>query len=76
VVTLTVPDIKGLKMPAAKPIASIVNAIPVKDFVTINKSIVGRYARYEMIRTFLKPYLSANVPEKIGVAYENKRNKL
>jgi hypothetical protein len=29
-----------------------------------------------MIRTFLKPYLSANVPEKIGVAYENSKNKL
>jgi hypothetical protein len=42
VVVRTVPEISGLKMPAAKPIVSIVSAMPENVFVNISSRIDGR----------------------------------
>jgi hypothetical protein len=55
---------------------NMVRAIPEKDFVVISKRMEGRYARYEIISIFLKPYLSARVPEKRGTTYEKSRKML
>ena len=42
VVALTVAEISGLNIPAAKPIVSIVNAIPENDLKIISIKIDGR----------------------------------
>jgi hypothetical protein len=42
VVTRTVPAISGLKIPAAKPIDSMVRAMPENDLVRIRSRIEGR----------------------------------
>jgi len=42
VVTRTVPAINGLKIPAAKPMLSIVRAMPEKDFVSISSRMDGK----------------------------------
>ena len=41
VVNLTVPESKGLNIPAANPILSMVKAIPDNDLVTNNNNIDG-----------------------------------
>ncbi len=73
VVARTVPETSGLKMPAASPMESIVSAMPENDLVRISSRIDGRYARYEMMKTGLNPYLSASVPENSGTTYESRR---
>ena len=38
----TVPEMSGLKIPAASPIDSMVRAIPENDFVRMSSRIEGR----------------------------------
>ena len=38
----TVPAMSGLKMPAAKPMVSMVRAMPENDLVRISSRIAGR----------------------------------